>query len=139
MYFQSRIAKLGPAYMNCDETQSSCVRRKADPRRGCPNCEFTIQYGFFKKELEEELRKLPRSTREGADKWPTEYLLKVLSDVATLSGSVKKGRKGKNWSVVTSTLVSVYRDEVTKKQVIDNFNSMPQDNIKSGPMLIAED
>lgn len=125
--------------MNCDEYQSSCTRRKADPRNGCTTCEFTVQYGFFKKELEEELRKLPKSTREGAIKWPTEYLLKTLMDVATVNGTVKKGRKGKNWTVVTSTLVSIYRDEVAKKETIDNFNAMPQPNTGSGPMLTAKD
>ena len=60
--------------------------------------------------------------------------MKILVEVATFSNLAGKGR-GPRWSVVTDTLVSVYRDEIAKKKVIDDFNSMPQSTPKSGPIL----
>lgn len=85
-------------------------------------------------DIDKELIKVKQGTREGARKWPRKMLMDVLVEVATFSSLAGKGR-GSNWSVVTNTLVSVYRDEVAKKRVIDDYNSMPPPTSHSGPML----
>lgn len=125
IYFNKRMSKKGPAYMNCNERQSSCTRRKAEPRKGCPTCEFTIQHTMFRKELDAELKALKRGTRKGARRWPSQLLLDTLVEVASLSHTTKK--MNPKWTVATSTLVSIYRNEVAMAQAIDAFNSMPPD------------
>ena len=119
IYFQKRAAKLGPSYLSCNERQSACTRSKAKPRLGCPDCEFTIQYKTFIKELESELAKIPKSTRRGHRKWPAKYLLSTASEIAYLANSVKG--IGRKWSVVTALLVSIYRDEMSKMKAIENY------------------
>jgi len=99
--------------------QSSCTRRGADPINGCQTCEFTIQYKTFIVELEKELDNLRSGTIQGAMEWPYQMLLGIVVEVATFSSSVK--RTGKDWTVVTSTLVSVYRDEIAKVKAVDNY------------------
>ena len=119
IYFQKRIAKLGPMYLSCNEKQTGCTRTKADPRKGCTDCEFTIQYKIFIKELEEELKHVKNGTRKGARKWPSKYLLDQLVEVATISYSTK--RKSPKWTVIVNMLISVYRDEIAKMRAIDNY------------------
>jgi hypothetical protein len=94
----------------------------ADPRNGCPNCEFTIKYKEFRKELDKELGQLPKGTRQGQQDWPDEYLLELANEVAMVHYSYPKGAKPR-WDVVTYTLVSVYRDELTKMKAIDRLNN----------------
>lgn len=115
--------------MNCNENQSHCTRRKAEPRKGCPTCEFTIQYKMFLSELEAELKAQKRGTRKGARRWPSRMLLDTVVEVASLSHTTKK--LNPKWSVPTSTLVSVYRNEVAMSQAIDSFNAMPQETTTS--------
>lgn len=122
VYFQYRASKLGPAYQSCNERQTSCTRKRAEPRRGCPNCEWTIQYQTFLKELDAELSLVKGGSRKGALRWPRKMLLKTVYDVASLAASRDKGF-GPKWTVVTSLLVSIYRDEVAKKRSIDQFNA----------------
>lgn len=126
IYFQKRAAKLGPSYFSCNERQTSCTRRTAKPRLGCPDCEFTIQRKIFVSELERELNTMPKGTRAGQKKWPSKYLIGVVSEIASLSYSTKG--IGRNWTVVTELLVSVYRDEVAKMKAIESANLAQQSN-----------
>lgn len=104
--------------MNCNSRQSSCTRKKAKPRQGCPDCEFTIHYKQFRKALDKELSQV-KSTREQARKWSGEYLLKIVGEIAHLASLYKN--TGPNWTVVTAVLVAVYRDEIAKMKSIDNW------------------
>lgn len=122
IYFQHRASKLGPSYHGCNERQSACTRRNADPRRGCPNCEWTVQWQTFLKELDAELSKVKGGTREGARRWPRKALLESVYQVIGLANKYKDS-EGPNWTVVTSLLVSVFRDERAKKESIDQFNA----------------
>lgn len=119
LYFQKRIAKLGPNYYSCNERQTSCVRRSAQPRTGCPNCEFTIQTKIFQKELDDELHKL-KGTRKGAKRWPRKMLLNLVIEVGSLASSRKD--LDPMWPVVTANMVNIYRSESAKIKSIDNFN-----------------
>lgn len=122
IYFQKRVAKLGPGYFDCNEKQNSCTRRRdAKPEQGCPNCEYTIQYKIFIRELDNEIRRLKRTTWAGNHKWPNPKLIRLVSEIASISGSTKT-RDG-NWTVVIDTLVSVYRDESAKISYVDTFNA----------------
>lgn len=136
-YFQKRLSKLGPSYYNCNELQSSCTRKAAQSRRGCPNCEYTIQYKGFIKELEQELRAIPKGTRKGARKWPSSYLLKLVVEAGSIANSIK-GTDPK-WPVTTSMMVSLYRGEVQKMQAIDSFNLTQTDSVPSNPAGPVED
>jgi hypothetical protein len=118
------MAKQGPQYLNCNERQSNCNRKQAQPRKGCPNCEFTIQYKIFIKELEKELKQLKTGTRKGAKRWPLQMLLEAVAEIATLSHRHKDHIPG-HLSVPVVTLIGVYRDEDGKKKAIDSFNSLP--------------
>lgn len=120
IYFQERVSKLGPAYLDCNERQSSCTRRKADPRKGCPTCEFTIQHKIFVEETEKELRVLKGTTREGARKWPLKRLLEIVYEVAHMSNRYKDTNDPK-WPVALSNMISVYRNEYSKLKAIRDF------------------
>jgi hypothetical protein len=52
----------------------------------------------------------------------------LLESVYQVAGLVSKHekREGPNWTVVTSMLVSVYRDEKAKKDAIDHYNLTQQ-------------
>lgn len=130
IYFQKRMAKKGPQYLSCNERQTSCTRAKRNPRNGCPDCEYTIQYKIFIKELEAELKRIPKSTYRGYRIWPVQRLLDTVAEVATMAHS----RKGINpkWSMATSIFVSVYRDESAKIQAIESFTPDPKTN--TGPV-----
>lgn len=100
---------------------------------GCPNCKFTIRYKTFQEEVEAELKKLKGTTRKGARQWPVKYLENLYVMVSNIAASTKK--VDPKWSVVTATLVSVYRGESARKQSIEHFNATPPEVPKSGPML----
>lgn len=130
VYFTEDITKLGPQYSNCNERQTSCTSRKARPRDGCPNCEYTIRYKLFNTELASELATLKRGTRAGARKWPLSFLLNLVSEVASMSYS--DNRDG--WTVVMSQLVGVYKSEEAKKRAIDNYTPPTTIELK-GPLI----
>lgn len=119
LYFQKRITKLGPKCYGCNERQTSCTQRGAQPRKGCPDCEFTIQYKIFLKELEDELRKVKGGTRKGMRKWPLKLMLTTVIEVASITSTSKKTNP--KWPVPLANLVSVYRGEDAKKQMIENY------------------
>jgi hypothetical protein len=125
------MAKKGPQYLNCNERQTSCTRRQAQPRKGCPTCEFTIQFKIFTTELEKELKKLPKGTRKGARRWPISMLLETVSEIATLSHRYKDKPFPNNWAVPVTMLIGVYRDEAGKKSAIDSFNALPAESQKT--------
>jgi hypothetical protein len=132
IYFQMVMAKKGPQYANCNDRQTSCTRTNAQPRLGCPNCEYTIQRKqILIDEADRELLYLRRGTRTGGQKWPRSYLLKTLIDVASLANS----REGfdPQWTVVTAVLVGVYRDERDKRQSIERANTKPASNPAPDP------
>jgi hypothetical protein len=124
IYFYKRIAKLGPAYLNCNERQSSCTRPAKKPRRGCPDCEYTIQRRYFLDELAKELALVTQS-RESARKWPPEHLLRLVGEAAAADRAQPRGH-GRRWNVVLATLVAVYRDEQGKAKAIDAYNLKQQ-------------
>lgn len=128
VYFQHRVAKLGPAYLNCNERQSSCTRKKADPRRGCLTCEFTIQHKLFLEETAKELKHLRRTTRAGSRKWPLKKIMESVNEVASLAS-----RKGTNprWTVAVGLFISVYRDEQSKKRSIDHHQLQAEAEAKA--------
>ena len=119
LYFQKRLSKLGPGFFSCNERQSSCTRTSAKPRRGCPDCEFTIQTKIFHKELDEELKKL-KGTREGQRKWNRKVLLDTVLEIMSLAGTSKVTKP--EWPVNVANMVSIYREESGKMKAIDNFN-----------------
>lgn len=121
VYFQGRTAKLGPQYLDCNERQTSCTRRKAQPRKGCPDCEYTIQYKFFLAELEKELKTLPSGTRKGERIWPTKKLLEQVSETASISASRKQ--RDPKWPVIVDIMVLIYRDEEAKKKTINAYQA----------------
>ena len=98
------MAGKGPQYLNCNAEQTSCTRKKAQPRLGCPTCEFTIHYKMFRKELDEELEVVPRGTRQGAIRWPVEQLLKHVVEVATIANSIEGNEK--SWPVQVALKVN---------------------------------
>lgn len=106
--------------MNCNEKQSNCTRAKAKPRLGCPDCEYTIQYNMFVKELEDELRTMKGGTRKAGQRWPLKYLLQVVHDVSYQSSLTKT--TGRNWTVITTLLVNIYRDERAKIEAVERYN-----------------
>lgn len=107
--------------MNCNQFQSDCTRKQAAPRKGCPTCEFTINWNQFKKALDQELKKV-KCSRTQARQWNGDYLLKLVTETAYQAGLHKKS--GRKWTVTTSILVSVYRSEIEKIKAIENFNLM---------------
>lgn len=119
LYFQKRISKLGPGYFGCNERQSSCTRVRARPRQGCPTCEYTVQTKIFHKELQDELNVIKGGTRKGAKRWPLKLLLRLAVEAGSFSGRKDNDPK---WPVMTSLMVSIYRDETAKIQAIDSFN-----------------
>lgn len=96
----------------------------AQPRLGCPNCEYTIRYKLMLKEMETELRKLPKGTRSGSQKWPAMRLIQMVYEVASMANSTKTTKR--NWTVLTAQLVSIYRGESSKMRAIDNFKLAEQ-------------
>lgn len=86
---------------------------------GCPNCEFQIQFRAMK---EEALAEIHKDTRDADDnlRWPIEYLLETL-DVVTQSDALNPRRYHRRWSVVTTTLVAIYRGEHSKARSIENW------------------
>lgn len=108
------MARKGPDYYDCNERQSTCTRAKAKPRTGCPDCEFTVQYKMFLKELERDLRKVRGTTRIGARRWPSKMLIETVAEIASIALGTT-GKRG-DWTVVNSTLVSIYRDEANKEK-----------------------
>lgn len=130
IYFQDRIAKKGPKYANCNERQTSCTNRKAQPRLGCPTCEYTVQYKIFREELDKELESLKHGTRTGARRWPSKLLLELVVETGTLANSIEG--YDPNWTVVVTNLVSIYRSEGSKKRTIESYISpVPTD----GPLI----
>lgn len=134
MYFQKRISKLGPSYYSCNDRQIGCTRRQAQPRRGCPNCEYTIQTKIFHKELDDELKKL-KGTRKGAKRWPKKVLLDLVIDIGSLASSRKD--IDPMWPLVTANMVSIYRSESAKIKAIDDFNITAgyNESKSTGPVL----
>jgi hypothetical protein len=55
----------------------------------------------------------------------------VVQEAASFSNSTKKINP--KWTVMTSILVSIYRDEVAKVKAIDNHNLMASANSGTGP------
>lgn len=132
------MAKKGPQYLTCNERQSNCedsVSKRAQPRKGCPTCEYTIQRKIFLEKLDHDLKYLKRGTRPGARKWPSSYLLKIVSEIGGFANSLEG--IDPTWSVVTTNLVSVYRNEKAIKDAIDTH--VPDDDIPKGPMLVDKD
>jgi hypothetical protein len=134
--FRAAIAKLGPAYQDCNEWQSSCTRRKAQPTKGCPDCEYTIRHAKFLEELDEQLKNIKHGTRKGGQKWPRKLLLKQLTEVATFANS-QEGIDP-TWAVTSTHLISIYRGEEAKKRAIDTYVP-PSATTPKGPMLKDED
>ena len=134
LYFQKRLAKLGPAYFDCNERQSSCTRRSAQPRQGCPNCEFTVQTKIFHAELDQLLKNVKGGTRKGERRWPRDVLLKLCVEAGSFAN---RESPDPNWPVTTALMVSIYRDESAKIKAIDNFNltAGSDDKPRKGPQL----
>lgn len=107
--------------MSCNEFRSSCIGSKAQPRLGCPNCEFTIQYKHFREELETELKKIRGTTFEDHLRWPSDKLISTANQIAGISNEY-----GDNvnpyWTVTIRNLVAVYRNEKARMKQIDDFN-----------------
>jgi hypothetical protein len=125
--------KKGPAYSNCNERQSSCTRRDAKPRQGCPNCEFTILYKAFVAKLTDELSRLRKGTRKGARRWPVKDLIKTAVEVASVSGSSEVMLD--TWTVPVSILVSIYRGEDAKIKAAENYVPPSETETKKGPLI----
>lgn len=137
LYYQKRISKLGPGYFNCNERQSSCTRRSAQPRKGCPTCEYTIQTKIFHKELDDELRKVKGGTRQVARKWPREQLLKLAVEAGSLA-SIRK-TNDPEWPILLSLMVSIYRDEAAKLRAIETFNITSGSNEEPASYAVPKD
>jgi hypothetical protein len=131
--FQKRITKLGPAYYSCNERQTSCTRRSAQPRKGCPNCEFTIQTKIFRTELADELKKV-KGTRKGAKRWPSKTLIELVIEVGSLASTRKD--VDPQWPVITARLVGIYRAENAKMKAIEDFNRTA--SYDTGPVAQAD-
>lgn len=118
------MAKKGPGYLTCGGDRSQCTGRKADPRNGCPTCEYTIQEKIFRQELDTKLKFMKRGTRKGMRKWPSSVLVATANEIAGISASSKKIKP--NWPIPVVILVSIYRDELRKRKVVANFNLAQQ-------------
>jgi hypothetical protein len=134
VYYSDGIAKLGPQYFGCNERQSTCTRRAAQSRIGCPNCEFTIKTNEFKQRLGQELKYMRRGTRQGIRKWNVKFLINLVVEIGGVAGSFE----GINpeWPVPILRLVSIYRDESKKKRISDTYvyeSPQPQKAILKGP------
>lgn len=130
LYFQQRMTKKGPRYFNCNEAQTTCTDSKADPFRGCPDCEFTIQYNIYRSELEKELSNIKGARLQDSLKWPVPTLLKIVSEMGHLS-YMYKDSSDKKWHIQTTTLVGIYRDEVAKIKAIESYNAGPAPAVSS--------
>ena len=89
-----------------------------EPRKGCPNCEYTIQYKLYRANLDKELAKV-NCTRQEARNWNADYLIELLGEVAYQAGLYKT--TGRKWTVVTAMLVGIYRDEIAKMRAAEQY------------------
>lgn len=104
-------------YLDCNSKQTSCTRKRSDPRNGCPNCEYTIQYNQFMSNLESELS--VKGNAEQRRKWSIKFLLDLVGKVS--HQSTLHTTYGRDWTVVTTALVNIYRDERDKIKAIESF------------------
>jgi hypothetical protein len=98
-----------------------CTRPSKQPRKGCPTCEFTIQYKIFLHEMEQEFRRGAPTHRDNR-KWPVRHMLDVYAQVAAADAAVRGKGQDRKWSVVTAILVSIVRDERGKSDAVDYYN-----------------
>lgn len=90
-------------------------------RRGCPDCEYQIQWALMLEELADEIRRTMPKWKD-ADRWPLTELLNAVNDAAGLDAEVRGRGYGRKWSIVTARLVDVYRDESSKPRRIQLWN-----------------
>jgi hypothetical protein len=90
-------------------------------KNGCPRCEYMIQWNGFKAECEKAIAQKSPGPKADED-WPISLILRYLNDVSTIDTQVRgKGYNG-NWTVLTSALIGVYRDELQKSRAEDDWN-----------------
>lgn len=120
-----RIANsLGPTYANCGPHPSAdtCTRREADPYNGCPKCEYQIQRGHFKRDVEEQYKRA--SPGHWADeKWPFELMEEVVNVAASAYYDYPK-RPNRKWTATMAHSVAVYRSELNKLKQADNWRML---------------
>jgi hypothetical protein len=90
-------------------------------RRGCPDCEYQIQWAEMVREIEAEIHRTMPDWKD-ANRWPIRELLNAVNDAAALDAEVNGRGHGRKWSIVHARLVDVYRDEKSKPRRIDLWN-----------------
>lgn len=63
---------------------------------------------------------MPKGTWQGQSKWPIKDLLNNVVEI----GSFANAKTQKGWSIVTAQLVSIYKSEKGKKEMIESWNTM---------------
>lgn len=71
-------------------------------------------------ELTKEIQAAKGVTKKGDKLYPVEYMVERATEIAYIA-STEKG-KDKQWPVLIANLVSIYRDEKSKKEAIDNYS-----------------
>lgn len=64
-------------------------------------------------------------------RWPLDEVLNAVNAAASMDQSVNRKGEGRDWTVVTSRLVAIYREEMAKPRRIDLWN-MAQKNAEDG-------
>lgn len=114
------MAEKGPKYYRCSPNPVDCTGKQADPRNGCPKCEFTIQWKQFRAKVEAEFKKGSPGPEADRD-WPIDHIHDQVQRV--VNHDVRYARRhNPKWDAVTARLVDIYRSEVGMKRATDAFN-----------------
>lgn len=114
LYHGERVRKLGPQY-HC----ATCILPKKDLRRGCPECELTQTFEYFKKRcvLEADKRYGSQKRIIGIDEavWPFDDV--ALVDVLDAYSTVRRllddndEKISRKWDFVVATLARIVQQE----------------------------
>jgi hypothetical protein len=118
LYHGERVRKLGPRY-HC----ATCVLPEKDLRRGCPGCELTTTFEYFKRRCIFEAYKRYGTTKRLIEVdeavWPFEM---PLMDVLEAYSSVRRllddndEKISRKWDFVVATLARVILQERSQFQ-----------------------
>lgn len=106
-----------------------CGASKEEKERGCPNCEFTLQWNEFKHDCENLLaedevdrQRYYELKGQKCSKWQFEELYSDLAAIGATEARVGEDMVAPYWNIRTARLVSILRSERYKKRRIDDYD-----------------